>query len=485
MNKTILACLFLILNHNLATAEINNTTDRFIRDKYGCMISTNAGLKPKFDQTENAWASWMTGYADLNNDGFPEIIAGYEHEYSEGYGKWTRKPYQYGFYSNNPEFKHPSGTKFLAARTMLTQDFNGDGRDDVVFVQHGPDFKPYKPASNEILISSSNGYKTKRLVGGKSLYHGGAAGDFDNDGDVDIIVTPGSKNELKVLLNDGTGTFNKIRKITGVGRNYNVKTWDIDGDGKLDIIFDGHTEPVRIMWGLGNGKFKDSEIKFEKLNHLDILQDAVFVTNSDGTTDIIINSSVGIDDKSPPYYGFSIDKITFSGRELLKSEQIERFTSKKYGRDWINFIHACDLRNDGKIDIVFEAVGDWRFGSLTDKSMFLDKIVWQNLGSAYKRHLIFDSKIHLSNYSIPSNFFKEEELANMLGLSLKKYFPAQKYAQKPYGKSFYQRYRSSIENILVNKKSSISVAKPNDSSTISPRVKALLEKRKKARESRD
>ena len=43
------------------------------------MLSTEDGLKPKFGQIENAWASWMTGYADLNQDSSPEIIAGFEH----------------------------------------------------------------------------------------------------------------------------------------------------------------------------------------------------------------------------------------------------------------------------------------------------------------------------------------------------------------------------------------------------------------------
>ena len=66
-----------------AFSDINKTTDRYLRDKYGCMITTQDGIKPKFNDQENEWVSWAQGYADLNQDNIPEIIAGYEHEYSK------------------------------------------------------------------------------------------------------------------------------------------------------------------------------------------------------------------------------------------------------------------------------------------------------------------------------------------------------------------------------------------------------------------
>ena len=232
-------------------ADINATTDRYTRNIYGCMISTQDNLKPQFSEMEFAWVSWMTGFADLNQDGLPEIIAGYRHEYSKGYGRWTRSPYQYGFYSTADSFEHPAGTKFLGARTMLTQDFNGDGEDDVIFVQHGPDFAPYEPARNEIVLSTPEGYVTRYINGGASTFHGGAAGDFDGDGDIDVATTPGQKNAISVLLNDGSGRFTPAKRLKSSGRYYNIKAWDIDDDGHLDLLFDGREEPLTILWGKG------------------------------------------------------------------------------------------------------------------------------------------------------------------------------------------------------------------------------------------
>ena len=66
-----------------------------------------------------------------------------------------------------------------------------------------------------------------------------------------------------------------------------------------------------------------------------------------------------------------------------------------WGGDWINFIHACDLENNGTFDIIFEnsgnSIGSWRFKNLTNKNIFLDKIIWQNNGSEYLRHLVLNS----------------------------------------------------------------------------------------------
>ena len=82
----------------------------------------------------------------------------------------------------------------MNARQMLVQDLNGDGKEDGIFIQHGPDYKPFERHENKIMLSSPKGYQIKTLPGDKALYHGASAGDVDNDGDIDIIVSPGYKS---------------------------------------------------------------------------------------------------------------------------------------------------------------------------------------------------------------------------------------------------------------------------------------------------
>jgi hypothetical protein len=76
-----------------------------------------------------------------------------------------------------------------------------------------------------------------------------AAGDIDNDGDLDVIVSgdaAGDNEAGAILINDGTGNFTEQTggRVITAGRGGNIHFGDIDGDGDLDVIFAG--------WGLSN-----------------------------------------------------------------------------------------------------------------------------------------------------------------------------------------------------------------------------------------
>ena len=77
---------------------------------------------------------------------------------------------------------------------------------------------------------------------------GVAAGDVDNDGDVDLYVTNVGRNTL--LINDGTGTFTDRTEIAGVGdAQWGASTvmFDYDRDGYLDLFVTNY-----VRWSLAN-----------------------------------------------------------------------------------------------------------------------------------------------------------------------------------------------------------------------------------------
>jgi hypothetical protein len=96
-----------------------------------------------------------------------------------------------------------------------------------------------------------------------------AWGDYDNDGDLDILLTgyywDGSGNDVaKVYRNDGNGTFTDIdAAIAGVSVS-SVAWGDYDSDGDLDILLTGSdlsaTPITKLYRNDGGGSFADVSV---------------------------------------------------------------------------------------------------------------------------------------------------------------------------------------------------------------------------------
>ena len=65
-----------------------------------------------------------------------------------------------------------------------------------------------------------------------------AWGDFDNDGDLDLLIGGSSENGdiCKVYRNDGAGTFTDLNLGLAATDDIKVSWTDYDLDGKLDIL---------------------------------------------------------------------------------------------------------------------------------------------------------------------------------------------------------------------------------------------------------
>ncbi|BBO84529.1 hypothetical protein DSCO28_50950 [Desulfosarcina ovata subsp. sediminis] len=112
--------------------------------------------------------------------------------------------------------------------------------------------------------------------------------DFDQDGDLDIVITSAS-NFLQVLLNDGAGNFSENGRV-GVGQApSNICTGDFDQDGNLDIAsINQDSKELVISFGNGDGTFveKDVAIAIDLDSDVDVFDMVVFDFNADGVPDI-------------------------------------------------------------------------------------------------------------------------------------------------------------------------------------------------------
>jgi hypothetical protein len=181
-----------------------------------------------------------------------------------------------------------TGSAGLTPAPLVTGDFNGDGRTDLAVA--GDDAS----SQGQLVILLGNGDGTFQTPG--PMYPDGFAstivtGDFNGDGRTDIaLASSGStnlQNALQLLLGQGDGTFQTSTPFSVNGIPAGIVTGDFNSDGRADIAVAGGSE-VEIMLGNGDGTFQDTTPI--DLGGLSVQPSAVVVGdfNGDGRADIAV-----------------------------------------------------------------------------------------------------------------------------------------------------------------------------------------------------
>jgi len=136
------------------------------------------------------------------------------------------------------------------------EDLNGDGSRDISVLKTNMD-------PDEVVVWLNSGDAT---FGAGTAFPTGpyysdeaptwlATGDFDQDQDLDIVVSLWSLNStasVRLLLNLGNGTFSAPVYIYAGGLGESVDPGDFDRDGDLDLAL-ARTQDVRILQNDGGG----------------------------------------------------------------------------------------------------------------------------------------------------------------------------------------------------------------------------------------
>ena len=129
-------------------------------------------------------------------------------------------------------------------------DYNNDGRLDIFFVNGAaiPQLDKTSPAYYNRLYRNDRGkgltdVTTSAGVSGTGYSMGVAVGDYDNDGYEDLYIAGVNRNQL--LHNDGGRKFSDVTKQAGVeglvpgygkGWGQSAGWFDYDNDGDLDLL---------------------------------------------------------------------------------------------------------------------------------------------------------------------------------------------------------------------------------------------------------
>jgi predicted dienelactone hydrolase len=195
-----------------------------------------------------------------------------------------------------PSFSLASST-FTSGSTpfsMITGDFNGDGKLDVAVSNCN---------SNDISVRLGNGDGTFQNPDAYSVGtcpFGIAVGDFNGDGNLDLAVANWKINTLSVLLGNGDGTFRLAKSYEAGNGARSVVVGDFNGDGKLDLAVanqnctDGGPPcgqgTVSILLGNGDGSFQ-AHVDYQSADGPTWITTGDF--NGDGKLDLAVSASNG------------------------------------------------------------------------------------------------------------------------------------------------------------------------------------------------
>lgn len=189
-----------------------------------------------------------------------------------------------------------------APKGLSTGDFNNDGLLDLIVIEE----YGYDIFYNRMGDTPSLGYFASSPVSGNTIRAGltNRQGDFNGDGLVDFVYNEKESTDWYFALNNGDGTFNKIKAATlsvydqstsKDNGKYSCQIFDFDHDGKSDVVFTkamysgGSFQKTHTLWLRSTGTSL-AEVRHSTSNEVKDANPRYFAVgdfNGDGYEDLM------------------------------------------------------------------------------------------------------------------------------------------------------------------------------------------------------
>jgi len=189
-------------------------------------------------------------FADLNNDGFIDII-----------GNMVGDMYKVGVFLNDGTGKFNTSTTYIAGyypKYPFTGDFNNDGYKDFAVI-----ISPNNTYQIAVVLNNKNGTfgspTTYPVNISQAMTLKGA--DFNADGYVDLVCCGDLGYRINVLMNNGNGTFGAQTEYPLPNTQWpkSIICTDIDGDKDIDILActrESYAGNLYVFLNAGDGIFQ-------------------------------------------------------------------------------------------------------------------------------------------------------------------------------------------------------------------------------------
>lgn len=307
--------------------------------------------------------------ADLNGDGFPEVITANEDSdtasiyVNDGKGGFGAPGGGYlGYLAQGQK----NAVSVAPTTNFALIDVNGDGHKDLVTFESGPEF-PLPNALTVLLGNGSGDFGSPIRSSFFDVYQGAtdlAFGDLRNSGlpDLLMIVTETTNNPTNYLAfsrNNGDGTFQRPSLMTLANMYPNrLVLGDFNGDGKLDAVIASLTAgssgttnlSIVSLLGRGDGTFVqgNTDVVASGVTANGPFLNVMFVGdfNHDGKLDLLVGGSglINSSEVNALYEFLGNGDGTFQSPKLLFNN---------FGAN----LTVTDLNHDGLLDIVVASHG--------------------------------------------------------------------------------------------------------------------------------